>query len=33
MYMIDDASILNRSTVSKFGIHFGDITLYFKKRN
>jgi hypothetical protein len=32
MYMIDDTQVLNRSTVSKFGIHFGDITLYFKKR-
>ena len=32
MYMMDDTQVLNRSTVSKFGIHFGDITLYFKKR-
>lgn len=33
MYMVDDTQMLNRSTVSKFGIHFGAITLYFKKRN
>ncbi|NOT17780.1 MAG: DUF3833 domain-containing protein [Sulfuriferula sp.] len=32
MYQLDDLSLMNRSKMSKFGFHLGDITLYFKKR-
>jgi hypothetical protein len=32
MYLMDDKVMLNRSAVSKFGIHVGDITLSFQKR-
>ncbi|BBP00900.1 DUF3833 domain-containing protein [Sulfuriferula nivalis] len=33
MYQIDESSLMNRSKMSKFGFHLGDITLYFKKRS
>lgn len=31
MYLMDEHAMLNRSKISKFGIHLGGITLYFKK--
>ena len=32
MYLMDDKVLLNRTAMSKFGIHLGDITLAFSKR-
>ena len=32
MFLIDEKVMLNRSAVSKFGIHVGDVTLSFMKR-
>lgn len=32
MYLVDEATILNRSVITKFGIRFGDITIAFRKR-
>jgi len=32
MYLMDDQSMMNRASMSKFGIEFGQITLFFKKR-
>lgn len=32
MFLVDEKVMLNRSAVSKFGIHVGDITLSFMKR-
>lgn len=32
MYLIDENVMLNRSAMSKFGIHLGDITLSFTRR-
>lgn len=32
MYMVDADTLLNRSTINKFGIRFGDITISFRKR-
>jgi hypothetical protein len=32
MYMIDDKVMLNKTAMSKFGIHLGDVTLSFTKR-
>ena len=32
MYMIDPAVMLNRTTMSKFGFHLGEVTLSFRKR-
>lgn len=32
MYLIDDKVMLNRSAMSKFGIHLGEVTLSFTKR-
>ena len=32
MFQMDDKVMLNRSAVSKFGVHVGDITLSFSKR-
>ena len=32
MYLVDDETLLNRSTINKFGIRFGDITISFRKR-
>ena len=32
MFLIDDKVMLNRSAMSKFGIHLGDITLSFTRR-
>lgn len=32
MYLIDDRVMLNRSVMSKFGVHLGEVTLSFRKR-
>jgi hypothetical protein len=32
MFQMDDKVMLNRSAVSKFGVHVGDITISFSKR-
>ncbi|MBY0266785.1 MAG: DUF3833 domain-containing protein [Burkholderiales bacterium] len=32
MYQMDDRVMLNRSAMSKFGIHLGEVTLAFRKR-
>ncbi len=32
MYLMDDRVMLNRSVMSKFGIHLGEVTLSFSKR-
>jgi len=32
MYLVDDATLLNRSTIEKFGIRFAEITIAFRKR-
>jgi hypothetical protein len=31
MYLIDEKTMVNRTAMSKFGVHFGDVTLFFKK--
>ncbi len=32
MYLIDERTLLNRTTMSKFGIRVGEVTLAFRKR-
>jgi hypothetical protein len=32
MWQMDDASMMNRSTMSKFGVDLGEVTLFFRKR-
>lgn len=32
MYMIDETTVLNRTTMSKFGVRLGEVTLSFRKR-
>ncbi len=32
MYLVDEDTLLNRSTINKFGIRFGEITIGFRKR-
>ena len=32
MYLVDEKTMLNRTTMSKFGIRVGDVTLTFRKR-
>ena len=32
MFQMDDAVLLNRTTMSKFGVRVGDITIAFRKR-
>ena len=32
MYMIDEQTVLNRTTMTKFGFRVGDVTLSFRKR-
>jgi len=32
MYLIDDRTLLNRTTMSKFGFRVGEVTLSFRKR-
>lgn len=31
MYLVDDKTLLNRATMSKFGIRLGEVTLSFQK--
>jgi hypothetical protein len=31
MYLIDEKTMVNRTSMTKFGLHFGDVTLFFKK--
>jgi hypothetical protein len=31
MYRMDESTVLNRSAMSKFGLHLGDVTLVFQK--
>jgi len=33
MWLMDGQTMINRSTMSKFGIHLGDVTLFFRKRD
>lgn len=33
MYLIDDQVMLNRSAMSKFGVHLGDVTLTLQRKN
>ncbi len=32
MFMVDEATVLNRTTMSKFGVRLGEVTLSFRKR-
>ena len=32
MFLIDDKTMLNRTTMSKFGFRVGEVTLSFRKR-
>ncbi len=32
MFLMDDDVLLNRTAMSKFGVHLGDVTLSFRKR-
>ena len=32
MWQMDESSMMNRSTMSKFGIDLGEVTLFFRKR-
>jgi NOL1/NOP2/fmu family ribosome biogenesis protein len=32
MFLIDEKVLLNRSAMSKFGIHLGEVTLSFTRR-
>ena len=32
MFMIDETTVLNRTTMSKFGLRLGEVTLSFRKR-
>jgi len=32
MWQLDDTTMLNRSTMSKFGVQVGEVTLFFRKR-
>jgi hypothetical protein len=32
MFLMDDKTMLNRSAMSKFGFHLGEVTLSFRKR-
>ncbi|MBL8459224.1 MAG: DUF3833 family protein, partial [Zoogloea sp.] len=33
MFLMDDRVMLNRSVMSKFGFHLGEVTLSFRKRD
>ena len=33
MYLVDEATLLNRSVIKKFGIRFGDITIAFRRQS
>ena len=32
MWLLDDGTLANRTTFSKFGIRFGEVTIFFRKR-
>ena len=32
MFLIDEQDVLNRTTMSKFGLRVGEVTLSFRKR-
>jgi hypothetical protein len=32
MWQMDDQAMMNRSTMSKFGVDLGEVTLFFRKR-
>jgi len=32
MYLVDEATLLNRTAMSKFGVNVGQVTLAFRKR-
>jgi Protein of unknown function (DUF3833) len=32
MYLMDDQILMNKTTMSKFGVYLGEVTLFFKKR-
>jgi hypothetical protein len=32
MYLMDENILLNKTTMSKFGVYLGEVTLFFKKR-
>ena len=32
MWLLDDKTLANRTTFSKFGIRFGEVTIFFRKR-
>lgn len=32
MWLVDDSTLVNRTTFSKFGIRFGEATIFFRKR-
>jgi len=32
MWMIDEKTLANRSAMSKFGVQFAQITIFFRKR-
>ena len=32
MWLVDDGTLVNRTTFSKFGIRFGEVTIFFRKR-
>lgn len=32
MYLVDDTTLVNRATMSKFGIRLGEVTLLFRRR-
>jgi len=32
MWLVDDRTLVNRTTFSKFGIAFGEVTIFFRKR-
>ncbi|MBZ0251473.1 MAG: DUF3833 domain-containing protein [Burkholderiales bacterium] len=32
MWLVDDSTLVNRTTFSKFGIRFGEVTIFFRKR-
>ena len=32
MYLVDEDTLLNRSSINKLGIRFGEITIAFRKR-
>ncbi|XZG71304.1 DUF3833 domain-containing protein [Chitinibacteraceae bacterium HSL-7] len=32
MFLMDDATLINRASMSKFGVELGEVTLFFRKR-